>query len=153
MLPLTFIYDGLLLLTAIILAFRYLKVWWAYIVAGELIAVFGLSMIFHYFYSITDNVSGASWYSLYAMSQGIVLFVLLFSMAKRRFLIIYGMSGLIAVITGILVSNGHFSAMGVYPVLIGLADLCKVGFMASYWYFFVRGRDCTGYNRIHIWQA
>ena len=154
MFQLTFIFDGLLALIVLMLAFGHLRVWWSYIIAGELTAMLGLSMIFHYFYMTTDGIGASSWYYLYGIAQCLVLGCLYFSFAKHRFLWLYLVSAGLSLAAGVsITANGSDLFTTIYPWSIAIVDLSKVGFMAAYWYSFVRGRDYSSFNRIHVWQS
>lgn len=152
MLPITFLFDGVLAFTAIFIALRCIKVWWAYIIAGELTLTIGLSMIFHYVYVTNVSIESHSWYYLYSLTQGIVLLMLLFCLTMLRFLMLYLFSAVVSFSAGVLISNGHDSIMDQYSYLIGISDLCKVGLMVDYWLTFVPRRHRTTFNRLHIWQ-
>lgn len=152
MIPYTFLFDAFIAFAAISLAFGYLRVYWSYIISGELVANLGLSMIFHYFYITGDSITGSNWHYLYAAGQSIVLLALIFSLTKRRFIGLYALSAIVALVTGLLIDNEFNTSLAYYPLVVGAIDICKVGFMASYWNSTVRGGVCGSFKRLSVWQ-
>lgn len=120
-------------------------------ISGEMTAMLGLSMIFHYFY-ITDSVVSSNWYYLYAMSQGTVAIALLFCMTNSVFLILYVISAVASLIMAVATSYAYPTNLAIYAGIVGLLDLCKVGFMVSYWRHFVNCRCHSRFDRLHIWE-
>ena len=150
--PTTFILDMCLVFVALFVAFRYLRVWWSYIVSGEMLATLGMAMIWHWRTASGEVVDISNWYFMYAITQSSIILMLLFSLVCRRFLIIYAASALLALTAGVLAINGNYIQLAYYPATIGALDLAKVGAMVAYWYAFRDYRVPSGFHRLHLWQ-
>ena len=133
-------------------ALHYLRVWWAYIIAGEMATTLGLSVLFGIFGVQELGWEDTGWFFVYSSMQGVALLTLLFSLTRTYFLGTYAVAGICALVLGIMVGHTHdYMGLG-YVAIVVLFGGTKIGLMAFYWRS-VRGVWCDSrYDRLHIWQ-
>jgi len=146
------VFDALIVLAAISMIYGGLKVWWAYVITGELMVVFGASMVFHYCLIHGYITDPDTWYFIYANLSATAVLLLTFCLTKPRFILIYVLSGMIALSTGVLVAYGNDDLIYLYPWAVGILDVAKVVFMAAYWQGVDHLRPNDRMDRVHVCQ-
>lgn len=145
-----FVVNALLSFGALYLALRYVRVWWAYLIIGEMWLGVGLTILVGVFGVSFWDWELRVWFSLYAIVQGVTVILLLFSLAKTDLVVLYASAAVLSLVIGGL-EDAEQRIFG-YIGLVGLLGSAKVCLMVHHWYEFPLRRSHCTFDRIHLWQ-
>lgn len=143
------IFDASIALFAGYVALAHLRVYWSYIIAGELVGVFGLSIVFNLFYPSVQLLNASSWDYLYSATQLLTLMALVFAVAPGSAKVIYAIAAILAFFMG---AYGHAGIDLLYQLSCGLFDIAKVFVIAWGWHCAHHYGRGNRFNRLHVWQ-
>ena len=143
------LFDASMALLASFIALRHVRAYWSYIIAGELIAVFGIRIVFNLIYPQFNFLNTNSWDYLYFVCQLTTLVALVFAVSPPSAKRIYAGTAVLALLMG---RYGYAQLDFPYQLICGIMDISKVAIIAWGWHCSHHYGRGNRFNRLHIWQ-
>lgn len=150
MLP--FVFDSLIVLSAVLLALFFARTLLSRVVCGELIAIYG-AIIFIEALGLKKDL-GSSFYLIPFAVQITVALISLSSIPKcRPAEFIYIIQSLINFTSAVLYSHKATILYDNYVAIMGLFDIAKLAVVFWYWRAALRNRDLSYHRGCLPWQT
>lgn len=141
-----FIFDIVIAAITFYIALRYLRVWWTYIISGEMVLSVGLVILIALFGN--EEVPADVWPYMLAITQGGALILLLFCLVRVPLALTYTAASTLALLLGVYSGDVFYGGLG----FVAFFSVIKAGFVGVYWYGICPKRSHCSFDRLHIWQ-